>query len=93
MGVTIADFQSSGNLPVDILLFTSTVSSLPMASGQVLVNLIGSLSQPVAFLESSLQMIEITTSSVTAVRSKRINLVNLLAVNSPAFPEHLVGGG
>ena len=41
-----------------------------MASGQVLMNLIGSLSQPVAFLESSLQIIEITTSLVTAVRSK-----------------------
>ena len=41
-----------------------------MASGQVLINLIGSLSQPVSFLESSLQIIEITISSVTAMRSK-----------------------
>ena len=43
-----------------------------MASGQVLMNLIGSLSQPVAFLESSLQIIEITTSLVMAVRSKHM---------------------
>ena len=69
MGVTIADFQSFGNLSIDILLLTSTVSSLPMTSGKVLINLIGSLPQPVASLESSLQIKEITTSSVTVVRS------------------------
>ena len=39
-----------------------------MASGQALINRIGRLSQPVAFLGSSLQMIELTTFLVTAVR-------------------------
>ena len=61
------DFQSTGNLPVEILLLTRTVSNLAMASGQALINLIGNLSQPVAFLGSSLQIIEVTTSPVTAV--------------------------
>lgn len=64
----MADFQSSENLPVEILLLTMTVSSLAMASGQALINRIGRLSQPVTFLGSSLQIIELTTSSVTAVR-------------------------
>ena len=30
-GETMADFQSFGNVPVEILLLTSTVSSLPIA--------------------------------------------------------------
>ena len=39
-----------------------------MASVQALINRIGRLSQTVTFLGSSLQMIELTTFSVTAVR-------------------------
>ena len=47
-GVTIADFQQSGNVADKILLLTNLVKSTAIQTGEVLINFVGIPSIPTA---------------------------------------------